>query len=233
MEFVFVVRRSELFPEFYPHGLVPFGPSGPSGPSGPIGTGASLASFEHVIEERGFFVEREHAEHDPSLKQVIPYAVVVRAGEVLLLKRTKKGGDARLFDKLSIGVGGHINPVDALVGETRVKNPLVAGTRRELDEELDIRGAWSVRSLGLLNDDSNSVGAVHVGLVQVVHVQGAVEIREKHVLQGEFTSLAELSRLLRTGANYETWSAKLVEHFERAPNELLDPSNTRTSVALA
>lgn len=220
MEFVFVVRRSELFPEFYPHGLVPFGETCPH------------ADFERVVEQHGFFVERAHAEHDPSLKQVIPYAVIVRDGEVLLLKRTKNGGDARLFDKLSIGVGGHVNPVDALVDGRRVRNPLVAGTRRELDEELDIRGTWSVRSLGLLNDDSNSVGAVHVGLVQVVHVEGEVEVREKDVLQGEFTSLAELSRLLRAGANLETWSAKLVEHFERAPHELLQTTKGKP-VALA
>lgn len=225
MEFVFVVRRSELFPEFYPHGLVPFGDA------------LSRASFDHVVETRGFFVERAHAEHDPSLKQVIPYAVVVRGGEILLLKRMKGGGDSRLFDKLSIGVGGHINPVDALPqgGDgARARNPIVAGTKRELDEELDIRGTWNVRSLGLLNDDANSVGAVHVGLVQVVHVQGEVTIREQNVLQGEFTSLSELSRLLRSGANYETWSAKLVEHFERAPHELeLEPQPThRPSVAL-
>ncbi|MCK6447403.1 MAG: hypothetical protein L6Q99_13515 [Planctomycetes bacterium] len=222
MEFVFVVRRSELFPEFYPHGLVPFGPE------------LARADFERVIEERGFFVEREHAERDPSLKQVIPYAVIVRRGEVLLLKRSKKGGDARLFDKLSIGVGGHVNPVDALVDGRRVRNPLVAGTRRELEEELVIDGAWSVRSLGLLNDDSNAVGAVHVGLVQVVHVEGSVEIREKDVLHGEFTTLAELSRLRREGANYETWSAKLVELFELGPHELLanaTQTQTRTSVA--
>ena len=223
MEFVFVVRRSELFPESYPHGFVPFG------------AGASLAQFERVIEERGFFVERAHAEHEPSLKQVIPYAVVVKAGEVLLLRRTKQGGDARLFDKLSIGVGGHVNPVDALVDGKRIANPLAAGTQRELDEELSIHGTRTVRSLGLLNDDSNSVGAVHVGLVQVVHVQGTVEVREKDVLQGAFTNLAELSRLLREGANYETWSAKLVEHFERAPHELFPtpPRPPVQSVALA
>jgi predicted NUDIX family phosphoesterase len=165
MEFVFVVRRSELFPEFYPHGLVPFG------------AGLTREGFERVIEERGFFVERAFAEHDPSLKQIIPYAVVVRAGEVLLLKRSRQGGDARLFDKLSIGVGGHVNPVDALVDGRRIANPLVAGTQRELGEELAIQGSWTVRTLGLLNDDSNSVGAVHVGVVQVVHVEGNVEVQ--------------------------------------------------------
>ena len=105
MEFVLVVPRTMLFPESTPHGLVPF-------------DGARPAEAVHAcVESHGFFVEREYAERTPSLKQVIPYSIVVRhrpgdEPEVLCLRRTTRGGEPRLHDKLSIGVGGHIDPED-------------------------------------------------------------------------------------------------------------------------
>ncbi len=197
MEFVFVVPRRELFPDHYPHGFVPFG------------EGFAAERLRTVVERHGFFVERVRAEVTPEWKQVIPYNVVVVDGEVLLLTRTPKGGEARLHNKLTIGVGGHLNPED--LDPTHAKrDPLPRGTRRELEEELAIEGSFEIEPVGLINDDSNAVGAVHVGLVQIVRVRGRVEIREKDVLEGRFVRPSELTERLAQGANFETWSAKLV-----------------------
>lgn len=199
MEFVFVVPREALFPDSYPHGFQPFG-------SGP-GT-ADAARFQSVVEREGFFVERAYAERSPHLKQVIPYGIVEVDGRVLTVKRTKRGGDARLHDKYSIGIGGHLEPRDLTSDVER--DPLPAGTRRELEEELAVRGAYELRTVGWINDDSNPVGAVHVGVVQLVHVRGSVEIREKEQLEGRLSSLEELGALLDQGADFETWSKLLV-----------------------
>lgn len=212
MEFVFVVPRRELFPDRYPQGFVPFGDE------------LSAERFFDALERHGFFVERERAEREPEWKQVIPYSVVVVAGEVLLFQRTKRGGEARLHDKLSIGVGGHINPED-LIASGKRRDLSASGARRELAEELSITGATVVRDIGIINDDSNPVGAVHVGLVQVVEVAGSVAIRETDVLEGAFVSAAALRERLRQGATFETWSAKLVERLDdvlRAPLVLRD-----------
>jgi len=38
-------------------------------------------------------------------------------GRYPLMRRTQGGGEARLHDRYTLGVGGHINPED--VGETR------------------------------------------------------------------------------------------------------------------
>lgn len=73
MEFVFVVPRERIFPEHYPHGVVFFG------------EGLEEPAVRATWCEHGFFVERAYAERTPSLKQVIPYTVVTRGGEVLLL----------------------------------------------------------------------------------------------------------------------------------------------------
>lgn len=213
MEFVLVVPRSRLFPECYPQGLVPFG--------GPPGQGAAdREAFEDAVREHGYFVERDHAERDPTLKQIIPYTLVRVAAaasgdgaeRILLVRRLKGGGEARLHRKLSIGIGGHVNPED-LDGAPRSELLSVA-SRRELEEELVLEGATSLRSVGILNDDSNPVGAVHVGLVQVLHLEGSVRIREEDVLEGELVDRGELLRLREQGANFETWSSLLIDSLD-------------------
>ena len=208
MEFVLVVPRQALFPELYPHGLVPFGSDAERG----LG-GTSLAHFEAALAREGHFVQRSYAERTPSLKQIIPYSLVECGNKLLLVRRTTKGGDARLHNKYSIGIGGHINPED-LDGSTATQDPVDAGTRRELSEELAIAGDFTVRRVGLINDDSNAVGAVHVGVVQVIHVQGTVEIREREQLEGRLVSIEELATLLAQGANFETWSKLLIDRID-------------------
>lgn len=213
MEFVFVVPRDALFPECYPQGLVPFGP------------GLTREGFLGAVREAGFFVERERAERTPAWKQVIPYTVVVRGDQVLLLRRLGKGGEARLHDKLSIGVGGHVNPEDEALA--RDADPLEAATRRELQEELHVEGDGRLTAVGILNDDSNPVGAVHVGLVQVLALSptAAARVREADVLEGAFVDRTRLSSLLSEGADFETWSALLV----RRLHDFLPEPVTRTS----
>jgi len=216
MEFVFVVPRERLFPEHYPHGVVYFG------------EGLDAGALRDTWCEHGFFVERAYAERTPALKQIIPYTVVVRGGDVLLLKRSKRGGDARLFDKLSIGVGGHVEPQDLPGGDARgrdARDPIPGATRREvLEEELTVRGATTLTPIGLLNDDTNAVGAVHVGLVQVLHVDGDVAVREADTLQGEFVTPERLRDLRAAGANLETWSSLLVAELDRLLHTACPPA---------
>jgi predicted NUDIX family phosphoesterase len=195
MEFVYVVKRGELFERRFPHGLE-------------VLDDAAAADVLARIRSRGFFVERRHAETDATMKQIIPYCVVARGGDVFLTRRTDKGGDARLFGKRSIGVGGHVNPVDGA-------DVLALGLRREVEEELEIEGPWTVRAAGVLNDDSTDVGSVHFGLVHVVRVEGDVRVRETDRLVGGFAPVAELARLCRDErATFETWSALLIDRLD-------------------
>ena len=55
MEFVFVVKRSELFDLSFPHGFVPRVAADPQD---------RVATWTRRIRERGFFVERRWAEKD-------------------------------------------------------------------------------------------------------------------------------------------------------------------------
>lgn len=200
MEFVYVVPRREIFADHYPQGLQLFS------------SDEQRSRYEGVVDRHGFFVERDAAERNPDWKQIIPYSVVIQGAEVLLMRRLSAGGERRLHDKLSIGVGGHINPEDLEASGRR--QPIEAGTLRELEEELVVEGSLDIRTVGLMNDDSNPVGAVHLGWVQIVHVDGRVRIREEDVLEGEPTSVEELRKKLRDGENFESWSSILIEHLD-------------------
>jgi predicted NUDIX family phosphoesterase len=203
MEFVFVAPREELFPTCYPQGFQAFR------------TPEEGAAFVATLARTGFFVERARAERTPAWKQVIPYCVVEHEGQVLLLRRRAKGGEARLHGKHSIGVGGHVNPVDHAEGDHAGGEALFTeAARREIAEEVEIDGAYDLRLVGYLNDDSNAVGAVHLGLVHVAHSSVPVRIREHEVLEGDLAGPDDIRQSLRRGSDFESWSRLLIAHLE-------------------
>ena len=146
-----------------------------------------LAALRHAVAGHGRFLERPVAEENPDFKQLIPYVVVRDNERLFLMERTDAGGDVRLHGKASIGVGGHLNPVDT--GD----DPLLAGLRREWAEELIADWEPQFALVGLLNDDSNPVGAVHLGVVFSVEAAGRpVEVREHDKLRGRFVPPSEV-----------------------------------------
>lgn len=156
-----------------------------------------LEELRAVVARDGRYIERSTAETDPTFKQLIPYVVAREGDAVFLMHRTDAGGDVRLHGKSSIGVGGHLNPVDD--GE----DALMAGLRREWDEELEAPWDPEFRLVGLLNDDSNPVGAVHLGVVFTVEAAGPVRVREREKLVGSFVLPQAVSA---SWDRLETWS---------------------------
>jgi len=163
----------------------------------------TLGELRDAVARHGEYLERPTAEEDPGSKQLIPYVVVRDGARVFLMHRTDAGGDPRLHGKASIGVGGHLNPVDH--GE----DALTAGLRREWDEELDAGWEPEFELVGLLNDDTNPVGAVHLGVVFTVEAEGRpVTVREREKLVGAF---ADASEVMASWDRLETWSRLVAE----------------------
>jgi predicted NUDIX family phosphoesterase len=153
-----------------------------------------------AVQEHGSFRPRGKVETDPSLKQIIPYLLLRDGERIFLMKRTSAGGDERLHERYSIGVGGHVNPGDADV---------LGGLNREWREEIAADFVPEFEPLGLLNDDSNPVGAVHLGLVYAADAAGRpVAIRETHKLSGEFVPMEAVAAVRE---KLETWSALLFD----------------------
>ncbi len=168
--------------------------------------GGDLAGALTVVARDGRFVRRGDAEEDASHKQVIPYLVLRDGERWFLMRRTRGGGDARLHDLWSIGVGGHLNPGDGDVA---------GGLRREWAEEIVADFVPDFRPIGLLNDDTTPVGRVHVGFVFTADAAGRlVTIRETDKLSGAFATTSEVAS---RGDDMETWSRLAFEALTDRP----------------
>lgn len=164
-----------------------------------------LEGFEALVAREGRFASRAEVEVDRAWKQVIPYLVLRDGERYFLMRRTQAGGDARLHDRWSIGVGGHLNPGD---------RDLAGGLRREWREEVIADFDPEFELIGLLNDDSTDVGSVHIGAVYLADARGRpVEIRETDKLSGAFAEPAEVAAVVD---RMESWSALVFEHLEGA-----------------
>jgi predicted NUDIX family phosphoesterase len=160
-------------------------------------------TFQTLVAREGRFEPRPAMESDRSHKQVIPYLVLRDGSRYFLMRRTRAGGDARLHDRWSIGVGGHLNPGDG---------DLAGGLRREWAEELAAEFIPDFRLVGLLNDDTTDVGSVHLGAVYVADAAGRpVEIRETDKLTGTFATAAEV---VAVRDDLETWSRLVFDFLE-------------------
>jgi predicted NUDIX family phosphoesterase len=175
----------------------------------------SLGSFHGLQSEVGrylpvflepqnhFFVPRAEAEEDPSLKQLIPYVVVTSGDRILHYRRGSGSGETRLLKKGSVGIGGHINDEDG-EGDAFDSSAYQRALMRELQEEIRITSSFVERPLALLNDDTNPVGAVHLGIVHQCQLSTPeVVANEEAIAELGFLSLEELA--LRH-EELESWS---------------------------
>lgn len=131
-----------------------------------------------LIRQNCEFMPRPEAEERPDYKQIIPYVILRRGDMIFTTARLSKGGEARLHGKLSVGVGGHINPCDD------EGDMLLNGLWREIDEEVSVEKSGELISCGFINDDSNSVGSVHLGALFTLEVKGEVSVKETEKLEG-------------------------------------------------
>lgn len=166
--------------------------------------------LEAILDPKNnFFMDRGKAEEDASFKQIIPYCLFHHQGRYLHYVRGKSGGESRLHAQGSVGVGGHINPVDKREDNLGFDTYL-AGVEREIEEELNIVGGHKNRIVGLLNDDSNPVGEVHLGVVHVFDLEtDQVSSNEDALAELAFYDAAVLKGEMLD--QLETWSRNCIE----------------------
>lgn len=158
-----------------------------------------------------FFIHRELAEDDPTHKQIIPYAIFKHGDKFLRYLRGKKSGEQRLASKSSIGIGGHINQ-DDFDSSSLEKDTYLTGIEREINEELIINCDYNNLPIALINDDSNDVGKVHLGVVHLFDLENdQVVAGEANIENLEFLTSEEL---LRDKDNLESWSQICVDHLD-------------------
>ena len=160
------------------------------------------------------FMPRSQAELDEKHKQIIPYVIITHEGKCLCYVRGKRAGESRLLGQMSIGIGGHINPGDnelPLFGNG-FREAYIRAVEREVAEEISVGANHRDRIVALLNDDSNEVGRVHLGVVHYWSLDSlAVSKREQMITKMAF---ANPDALQENRDAMETWSQLCLDHLE-------------------
>ena len=140
---------------------------------------------------------RGDMEEDPTYKQLISYCILENErDEILVYERLSGGGEARLHGQSSIGVGGHMNDVK---GADSINEVLRVNAQRELEEEvgLSAQKSQNLAYIGFINDDTNEVGEVHMGVVFKINVNSSdVEAKETDTLRIKWMDQAKLTIMM-------------------------------------
>jgi predicted NUDIX family phosphoesterase len=183
-EQIIVIKRSDLFGQVEDNLLF----------QGTEREEDSVAELKQRMAKYFTVMRRGDAEENPAYKQPIPYAVLKKGIHYFTYRRLGGGGEERLYGKLSVGVGGHMNKVKDAENFQQV---LAENLDREINEELILSNADAakIQTIGIINDDETEVGKVHVGVLIVVVLpeNAEVAVREKDKLEGSWKTLQELT----------------------------------------
>ena len=179
-----------------------------------------VAAFIDFTEAEGRFVPRPTAEVDESLLQIIPYVLLHRAGTWFTVTRLSTQGEARLHGRMSLGIGGHLNPNDGTP-------PFWGGIWRELAEEVGLSAAevGIPTPLGVILETHDAVSRVHCGVALQLEIpaERTIAIAEADKMHGGWATLAELHTATE---RLETWSRRLLESVLAGRPPVPDPFHT-------
>ncbi|AKO92041.1 hypothetical protein BEH_07975 [Priestia filamentosa] len=171
------------------------------------GVNSSPDTVQHVTKQLSNNIEvmrRGDAEENTTYKQPIPYVVIKKGNQVFGYERLSGGGETRLHSQWSLGYGGHMNKTES----DKFEDTLMTNLYRELEEELDIKFTGAeLKPIGLINDDLNPVGEVHLGLLYTYELdsEATIEVREKDQIRGFWLDINELKNE-ETYTKLEAWS---------------------------
>lgn len=156
------------------------------------------------------FMDRDEAENNPEFKQLIPYVVFKSPNGIFNYQRGKASSESRLRSLRSLGIGGHIEEEDGNTG----KASYLKGLWRELEEEVGIKHSpENIKLLGVINDDTNEVGKVHLGIVHLFNIESSnLESKELNLIDCKFSNIEELND---SKDLFETWSSLLIPHITK------------------
>lgn len=155
-----------------------------------------------AVEHFGQFHSRMAMENDPRYKQIIPYLIFTYQDQIFVVERKETTTEQRLASKLSIGIGGHINK-DDILGST-----LFDWAQREFNEEVSYHDPFEFEPLGIINDDTDSVGQVHLGFVFLLRGSTPNISIKSELKNGQLIKRSSITDVSR----FESWSKIVLEH---------------------
>lgn len=177
---------------------------------------------------------KKRHEEDPRYRGLVSY-ILFRHSSWYFSYARDKGSDARLEKNFSLGIGGHVNEsdlkktieamgMDAFYDKTTAFETILAASKvaavREINEEVDSENYvvhdGILKFLGVLNDESNDVGKVHLGMIfEVDWPHPYLKMRpESCAKDGDFRSPVTLANQYE---NMENWSKILSDQHLKLP----------------
>lgn len=154
------------------------------------------------------YMKRKEAEYNPEFKQLIPYALLRCEEKFFVYRRGKLQGEKRLIGNYSLGVGGHISIDDPTLFGSSYHD----GLMREVNEEVAISSPYKFKVAGLINDDSNEVGKVHLAVVHIFDLaKPQVVPKEKSINETKFMGKTEL---VEHKDQFENWSQICIDNID-------------------
>jgi len=177
-----------------------------------------IKEFLKIVESHRQFKERHGlrgVEFRKEWQQIIFYGLIRQKDKFFVYQRGGKNSqyrEKRLREKISVGLGGHIEPFD---------NNLIDSLYREFDEEIalkkgkrainlkDKRGhvdqksfanLAEIRILGLIKDETDEVGKVHLGLaceINLINPDLKVGLKGDENAKGEMMSFKKYQDLIK------------------------------------
>jgi predicted NUDIX family phosphoesterase len=163
-------------------------------------------SYLDIIDQKKEFLPRGRMEEDPTYKQIIPYLIFKHGDKYFLMQRNDNATEKRLQNKYSLGIGGHIREEDL------TQRSLFDWAQREFHEEVSYEGKLLITPIGILNDDSNAVGQVHIGFVLLLEGEHPNISIKSELKNGQLLTLADMKPFF-TGM--ESWSQIVFEFISK------------------
>ena len=185
-ESILVVKRIHLFPQEAWYGLR-------------LG---NFSDYLSIITSKKEFLPRDQMEENPDYKQIIPYLIFMHDEKLFVMQRKATASETRLQNKYTLGIGGHIRAEDMKKGD------LFDWANREFHEEVVYNDTMTIEPFGVLNDDTNPVGQVHIGFVFLLHGHSNAISIKSELKGGQLLTLQECVTLL---PHFETWSALVLQ----------------------
>jgi len=164
-------------------------------------------SYLDIINEQKEFLSRGLMEADPTYKQIIPYLVFKHNDTYFLMQRQGDATEKRLQNKYSLGIGGHIRKEDL------TQQSIFDWAQREFHEEVSYAGDLKITPIGILNDDSNAVGQVHIGFVLLIEGEHNNISVKSELKSGELLTLEEMKPYF---THMESWSQIVFEFIAKS-----------------
>lgn len=164
-------------------------------------------SFKRVVDTLSVsYLRRSDIESDVRYKQIIPYVLVCDEEQKTLTYR-RHGTEQRLHGLYSIGIGGHVNEIDR---REAVFESILAGTGREVMEELGITRETRFTFLGVINEERTKVGHTHLGAVFQLTIDTGAIAPDAELAEWRFLPFPEVLRL-----EMELWSRLAISLFRK------------------